>query len=52
MVKEFCYLGYTLQKNGRQETHVKEKIRKAAAVMEQVWGKGGLEEIGGKTMNI
>jgi len=30
-VKEFNYLGYRLQKNGGQETHVKERIRKAAA---------------------
>lgn len=31
-VKEYKYLGYTLQRNKRQETHVKERMRKAAAV--------------------
>lgn len=39
-VKEFCYLGYTLQRNGRQEAHIRERIRKAAAIMGQVWGIG------------
>jgi len=39
-VKEFNYLGYTLQRNGGQEAHVKERVRKAAAVMGQVWGIG------------
>ncbi|KYN19072.1 hypothetical protein ALC57_08604 [Trachymyrmex cornetzi] len=37
-VKKFKYLGYTLQKNGGQEEHVKEKVAKAAAVMGQVMG--------------
>lgn len=37
-VREFRYLGYTLQRNGGQEVHVKERVRKAAAVMEQEWG--------------
>ncbi|XP_071644396.1 uncharacterized protein [Temnothorax longispinosus] len=39
-VKEFRYLGYTLQRNGGQEAHVKERVKKAAAVMGQVWGIG------------
>ncbi|KMQ91217.1 hypothetical protein RF55_8945 [Lasius niger] len=39
-VKEFNYLGYRLQRNGGQEAHIKERIRKAAAVMGQVWGIG------------
>lgn len=39
-VKKFCYLGYTLQRNGRQEAHIRERIRKAAAVMGQVWDIG------------
>lgn len=39
-VKEFTYLGYNIQKNGGQERHVRERVRKAAAVMGQVWGIG------------
>ncbi|XP_071577986.1 uncharacterized protein [Temnothorax nylanderi] len=39
-VKEFRYLGYTLQRNGGQEAHVKERVKKAAAVMGKVWGIG------------
>ena len=37
-VKEFKYLGYTLMRNGGQEAHVGERVRKGAAVMGQVWG--------------
>jgi len=37
-VKEYKYLGYTLQRNGGQEAHVKERIKKATAVMGEVWG--------------
>lgn len=29
-----------MQKNGRQEAQVKERVRKAAAMMGQVWGIG------------
>lgn len=36
-VREFRYLGYTLQGNGGQEVHVKERVRKAAAMMKQEW---------------
>jgi len=36
-VKEFRYLDYTLQKNGRQEAHVRDRVAKAAAILEQVW---------------
>ncbi|XP_071582157.1 uncharacterized protein [Temnothorax nylanderi] len=32
--------GYTLQRNGGQEAHVKERVRKAAVVMGQVWEIG------------
>lgn len=32
-VKEFRYLGYILQRNGRQEAHIKEKIKRAATIM-------------------
>ena len=39
-VKEFTYLGYTIQKNGGQDAHIRERLRKGAAVMSQVWGIG------------
>jgi len=39
-VKKYKYLGYTLQRNGGQEAHVKERVKKAAAVMGEVWGIG------------
>lgn len=39
-VKEFRYLGYVLQKNGGQEAQVRDRGRKAAAIMGQVWGIG------------
>ena len=39
-VKEFRYLGYTLKRNGRQDAHVRERIKRAAAVMKEVWGIG------------
>jgi len=44
-VKEFKYLGYTLQRNGGQEARemiadVRERIAKAATVMGQIWGIG------------
>jgi len=39
-VKEFTYLGYKLQKNGGQEAQVKEKARKTAMIMEEIWGIG------------
>lgn len=35
-VKEFTYLGYKLQRNGGQEAHVKDKVKKAGAVIRQV----------------
>lgn len=38
--KEYKYLGYVIQRNGRQKAQVKDRIRSAAAVMEQVWGIG------------
>lgn len=31
-VKEFAYLRYTIQRNGGQETYVRNRIRKATAV--------------------
>jgi len=39
-VREFRYLGYTLQRNGEQEAHIRERIKRAAAVMGEVWGIG------------
>ncbi|XP_025993782.2 uncharacterized protein LOC113004505 [Solenopsis invicta] len=39
-VKEFDYLGYRFQTNGGQEAHLRERIRKAASAMGQVWGIG------------
>jgi len=39
-VKEFKYLGYTLQRNGGQEAHVRERIAKAATMISQIWGIG------------
>lgn len=36
-VKEIIYLGYKLQKNGGQEGYIRERVRKAAAIMGQVW---------------
>lgn len=32
-VKNFTYLGYKLQRNEGQEEHIKERMRKAAAIM-------------------
>jgi len=39
-VREFRYLGYTLQRNGGQEAHVRDRVAKAAAILGQVWGIG------------
>lgn len=39
-VKEFRYLGYILQRNGRQEVHIKERIKRGATIMGEVWGIG------------
>lgn len=49
-VKEFTYLGYKTQRNGGQETYVKDRCKEGRSGKEerirQVWGKGGLREIG------
>lgn len=37
MVKEHTYLGYKLQKNGEQEAHIRERIKRAATATRQVW---------------
>jgi len=39
-VKEFTYLGYTVQCNGGQEAQVRERLKRGAAVMGKVWGIG------------
>ncbi|KAL6430596.1 hypothetical protein ACFW04_006887 [Cataglyphis niger] len=39
-VKEFSYLGYMMQRNGGQEAQIRNRLRKGAAVMGQVWGIG------------
>ena len=39
-VREWQYLGYTIMANGGQEAHVRDRVRKAAAVMGKVWGIG------------
>ncbi|XP_066590796.1 golgin subfamily A member 6-like protein 25 [Prorops nasuta] len=38
--KQVKYLGYRFRRNGRQEEHVAERIRKAGVVMREVWGIG------------
>lgn len=35
-VREFSYLGYRVKFNGRQEGHIRERLRKGAAVMGHV----------------
>lgn len=30
-IKEYKYLGYTLQRNGEQKTHIKDRVKRAAA---------------------
>jgi len=39
-VREFKYLGYVFQKNGGREAQIKDRVRKGAAIMGQVWGIG------------
>ena len=39
-VKEFKYLGYVFKRNGGQEAHIKDRVRKAEVVMKRVWGIG------------
>lgn len=39
-IKEFRYLEYTLQRNGEQEAHARERLRKAAVIMGQIWRIG------------
>lgn len=54
-VREFRYLGNTLQKNGGQEAHVKERVRKAATMNGTGmgnWEKEVWERLRKKTLNI
>lgn len=39
-VREYSYLGYVLQKNDGQEAQIKDRVRRVAAIMGQVWGLG------------
>jgi len=39
-VREFRYLGYTLQKNEEHEAHVRDGVAKAATILGQVWWIG------------
>jgi len=38
--KEFKNFGYYIQGNGRQEAQIKNKRKKAAVVMREIWGIG------------
>lgn len=54
-MKEFSYLGYKIQRNGGQEAQIRERARKATAVMGQVWGIGKKkiwEGLGEKDMDV
>lgn len=37
-MKEFKYLGYVIQRNGGQEAQIRDRVKRAAAVMGGVWG--------------
>lgn len=37
-VKEFKYLGYIVKINGGQEAHIRDRVRKGAMLLGQVWG--------------
>lgn len=39
-VREFDYLGHKFQANGKQKAHVKERVKRAASIMGQVWRIG------------
>lgn len=47
-VREFSYLGCRIKYNGKQDGQLRERIRKGAAAIGQVWGIGKrrLEGIG------
>lgn len=37
---EFRYLGYIIKRNGDQKEDVRDRVKKAATIMGQVWGIG------------
>jgi len=39
-VREFKYLGFTFMKNNKDDAHIKEVKKRAAAAMAQIWGIG------------
>jgi len=39
-VKEFKYLGYMVKSNGSQEAHIRDRVRKGATLLGQIWGIG------------
>lgn len=42
-VREFKYLGFMFKKNNKDDAHIKDVVKRAAAAMAQIWGIG--EEI-------
>lgn len=38
-VKKIKYLGFIFKKNGGRDAQVRERVKKGAAIMEQVWNK-------------
>lgn len=38
--EQYKYLGYIVQRNGGQEPQIRDRVKRGAAVMEQVWGVG------------
>lgn len=49
-VREYKDLGYIMKRNGGQEAHIRERRRKVAIVMREVWGIG--KRIWGKEKDI
>lgn len=39
-VGEFKYLGFTFKKNNKDDAHIKDVVKRAAAAMGQIWGIG------------
>lgn len=39
-VKEYKYLGYVIQRNEKQDGQVKDRVKRGAAVLGQIWGIG------------
>ncbi|KMQ81435.1 hypothetical protein RF55_26332, partial [Lasius niger] len=39
-VNKMKYLGYVFKANGRQEEHIRDRVKKAMGIMGQVWGIG------------